>query len=68
MAEFDQRLQGTRPDVFEEDRESVVQLIRRFVEPDARYTTHPMFGVMTREEWLIWGERHVDHHLRQFGL
>ena len=23
---------------------------------------------MTRDEWLLWGYGHVDHHLRQFGL
>jgi hypothetical protein len=66
--EFDQKLQGTRPAVFEADRETASELIRRFAAPDAHYTSHPVFGVMTREEWLTWGERHVDHHLRQFGL
>ena len=25
-------------------------------------------GPLTREEWLIWGYRHTDHHLRQFAL
>ena len=24
-------------------------------------------GVMTREEWMLWGFGHCDHHLRQFG-
>jgi len=37
------------------------------VAPDARYTPHPMFGTLTRQEWLTWTFRHVDHHLRQFG-
>ena len=25
-------------------------------------------GAMTREEWMLWGYGHVDHHLRQFGV
>ena len=29
---------------------------------------HPFFGRMTGEEWdrLLW--KHLDHHLRQFGV
>ena len=30
--------------------------------------THPFFGALTREEWMIWGYRHTDHHLRQFAV
>jgi Protein of unknown function (DUF1569) len=33
-----------------------------------KFGVHPIFGAMTREEWLIWAYRHVDHHLRQFAL
>jgi hypothetical protein len=29
---------------------------------------HPIFGALTREEWLIWGYRHTGHHPRQFAL
>ena len=60
--------QGTRPAVFEEDRQAVIALMRRFAEPGAQYGSHPMFGRMRRSEWLTWAYRHVDHHLRQFGL
>jgi hypothetical protein len=31
-------------------------------------TQHPMFGRLTTNEWNVWGFRHADHHLRQFGL
>jgi len=27
----------------------------------------PIFGPLTRAEWLRWGYLHADHHLRQFG-
>jgi hypothetical protein len=65
--EVDQKIGGTRPVEFERDRQRVVDLIRRFVQPDTRCGRHPGFGAMTREEWLLWGYGHVDHHLRQFG-
>ena len=42
--------------------------LRDFVLPYTRCGRHPVFGGMTREEWLLWGYAHVDHHLRQFGL
>jgi hypothetical protein len=29
---------------------------------------HPLFGSMTRGDWLRWTFLHTDHHLRQFGL
>lgn len=68
MAEVDPKRQGTRPAVFESDRQALVALARRFASGEARYTSHPMFGEMSRADWLIWGYRHTDHHLRQFGL
>lgn len=30
-------------------------------------STHPMFGKLNRAQWMRWGFRHTDHHLRQFG-
>lgn len=30
-------------------------------------STHPMFGTLNRTQWMRWGYRHTDHHLRQFG-
>jgi len=30
--------------------------------------THSFFGRMTPEEWAILMYKHLDHHLRQFGV
>ena len=65
--EVDQLIGGTKPAEFERDRQRVLDLLERFVRPDAQYGPHPGFGVMTREEWMLWGFGHCDHHLRQFG-
>ena len=66
--EVDPRRSGSRPGAFEADRHEVIALLRRFTSRDARYQQHPMFGPMSRRDWLVWGYRHMDHHLRQFGL
>jgi hypothetical protein len=66
--EVDQNIGGTKPLEFEHDRARVADLIQRFVRPDTQYGPHPMFGAMTRDECLLWGYAHVDHHLRQFGV
>jgi hypothetical protein len=66
--EVDPKRSGTKPVDFERDRARVLALLRRFLRPETRYGRHPGFGAMTRDEWLLWGYGHVDHHLRQFGL
>ena len=29
---------------------------------------HPIFGVLTANEWSRYFLKHLDHHLRQFGV
>jgi len=67
LKEVNPHRDGTKPSAFEHDRAQLLLVMRRFVAPDSRHVPHPMFGEMTREEWMIWTFRHVDHHLRQFG-
>ena len=66
--EVEQGVGGTSPTAFEADRTRAVAMLRRFAAPDARLGAHPWFGPLTRDEWMIWGYRHTDHHLRQFAL
>ena len=68
LPEVNPHIGGTRPTQFDLDRAQLTALLRRFVMPGTRYAAHPMFGTMSRELWMIWTFRHVDHHLRQFGL
>ena len=65
--EVNPRERGTKPVEFERDRARVLELMQRFVRPETRCVNHPMFGALTRDEWMRWGYAHVDHHLRQFG-
>ena len=52
-------------------RARLFALVDRFVAGgSAGCTTHPhgFFGKMTPEEWGVLTYKHMDHHLRQFGV
>ena len=52
-------------------RGKLIVLIDRFVAGgQAGCTTRPhsFFGKMTPEEWAVLMYKHMDHHLRQFGV
>jgi hypothetical protein len=66
--EVDPKREGTKPAEFQRDRGRVLEYLLRFVKPDTKYGRHPGFGAMSRDEWMLWGYAHVDHHLRQFGI
>lgn len=66
--EMEQGVGGTRPSGFEEDRARLLEVFEYFCEnPPTADCPHPVFGVLTQEEWMRWGWLHADHHLRQFG-
>jgi hypothetical protein len=70
MPEVDQEAGGTPPKEFASDVEELKVLMQRFSasERDFKWSPHPFFGSMTEGEWMRWGYRHMDHHLRQFGV
>jgi len=45
-------------------------LLERFAArgQEAVMPTHPAFGVLSRRAWGVLTHRHIDHHLRQFGV
>lgn len=55
---------------WERDREVVVELIERFAAApsDNLGVGHPNFGRMKPRDWDVLQYRHLDHHLRQFGV
>ena len=53
------------------ERERLSELIDKFVAGGVAGCTknpHSFFGKMTPEEWAILMYKHLDHHLRQFGV
>jgi hypothetical protein len=56
---------------FDRERERLSGLIDRFAAGGAVGCTrhpHSFFGKMTPEQWAILTYKHLDHHLRQFGV
>jgi hypothetical protein len=55
---------------WERDRQVVIELIERFATtpPDNLGVVHPSFGRMGPRDWDVLQYRHLDHHLRQFGV
>ena len=56
---------------FDQERERLTGLIERFTAAGAAGCTrnpHSFFGRLTPEEWAILMYKHLDHHLRQFGV
>jgi hypothetical protein len=68
VPEVDQEIGGTKPVEFLRDRQQLEQLMEQFATRTGEYQPHPIFGRLTQAEWHRWGWRHMDHHLRQFGV
>ena len=68
--ELDQDVDGNRPGDFSADRAALEATVEQLTSRAGRgqWPRHPDFGAMSEGDWLRWGYRHIDHHLRQFGL
>lgn len=68
--ELDQEVGGTRPDHFARDVAALEATVARLMSRTGRddWPPHPDFGAMSEGDWLRWAYRHMDHHLRQFGV
>ena len=56
---------------FETTKEKLKQAVKEFSEGGPEKCTrhpHAFFGKLTPEEWGIGTYKHLDHHLRQFGV
>ena len=56
---------------FSVEQDKLLTLLKRFAETDPESIAarvHPFFGKMTADEWGVLQWKHLDHHLRQFGV
>lgn len=56
---------------FETAKADLIVLVKQFSEQGhaaIKNTKHPFFGEMTMQEWDYLQWKHLDHHLRQFGV
>ena len=49
------------------EQAALLEVMRQFASGCELRTEHPIFGPMRRVDWMRWGYKHTDHHLRQFG-
>ncbi len=68
--EMDQQQKGRPPLGVEVDKTNVVESINKLanLSIDHKCLNHPFFGKMSAKEWAVIGHKHIDHHLRQFGV
>jgi hypothetical protein len=55
---------------FNTEKKRLVEIINRFYEEKkkSKWPAHPMFGEFTQEQWGKMQYKHLDHHLKQFGV
>jgi hypothetical protein len=57
------------PDIWDAERDQLLNLIGRFKTAiQDSSTPHPIFGKLSKDAWGRLAYRHLDHHLRQFGV
>jgi hypothetical protein len=61
----------TDPRDFEKERARLAAIVQRFGEAGASAANgrmHSFFGRLKGDEWGVLMHKHLDHHLRQFGM
>lgn len=60
----------TIPQNFKDEKTRVANLIKTISESKdhKNWSVHPFFGKLYGDEWARLTWRHIDHHLKQFGV
>ena len=53
---------------FEKERAALLTMINAFNEESIINERHPVFGRLTKDNWSKAMWKHLDHHLKQFGV
>jgi hypothetical protein len=63
-------LVSRKPSAWATERAAVRQQVEAWenLNRKPKWPDHPVFGRMTPKAWGVLGYRHMDHHLRQFGI
>lgn len=68
--EMNQQENGRKPLDLIMDKSLVIDSINKIgdlpVEHDCKH--HPFFGKMNAKGWAVLAHKHIDHHLKQFGV
>lgn len=62
--------QGTKPKDFEESRRCLIDCINESagLPKDHNWGRHHLFGQLSYKQYGLLGYKHLDHHLKQFGV
>lgn len=53
---------------FDQEKMKLIEMLERFNTDNIRNEPHPLFGKLTVDEWSKGTWKHLDHHLKQFGV
>ena len=53
---------------FETEKQTLLDLVKKFSPETVVLSNHPIWGKMTSEQWGKSTWKHLDHHLKQFGV
>ena len=53
---------------FDKEKNQLLDKINGFSESNMINEKHPVFGKLTKEQWSKATWKHIDHHLKQFGV
>ena len=53
---------------FDTEKTLLLEKINQFSEMNMVNEKHPVFGKLTKEQWSKATWKHLDHHLKQFGV
>jgi len=53
---------------FEKEKAALIELVNNFNETSIQREQHPVFGKLNKHNWSKATWKHLDHHLRQFGV
>ena len=53
---------------FDEEKNMLIDYVKKFDVKVVANNSHPFFGIMSADEWDKITAKHLDHHLKQFGV
>ncbi|OIQ21555.1 DUF1569 domain-containing protein [Lacinutrix sp. MedPE-SW] len=58
------------PKDFKTEKKALVELVKELYTQKGKesWEPHPVFGYYTNEQWAKMQYKHLDHHLKQFGV
>jgi hypothetical protein len=58
------------PQNFQENKKSFLHTFQKITQKETanKFDSHPIFGKLTYDEWGTLLSKHLDHHLKQFGV